>query len=105
MHVCAVALSAKAPGTVEQKLREEVSAFTPPAGIDTKVLKPGPDGKKQYSAKIVRLADELVGLTLLEAMDLTDMMKQKLGYTDRCVSSASGMVEFVLARLMILAPS
>lgn len=83
LQACAAVASAKAPGPVEQKLREEVAAFKPPAGLDVSTLAAGPDGKRQYSAKIKKLADELVGLTLLEAMDLTEVMKAKLHYSDR----------------------
>jgi hypothetical protein len=85
IHSCAAALSAKNPGPVEQKLREEVAGFKAPA-VDLSVLKASADGKKQYSAKIKRLADEIVGLTLLESMDLTDVLKATLNYNDRQVT-------------------
>ena len=38
-----------------------------------------------YSAKIKRLADEVSGLTLLETLDLTELLKQILGLGSMCV--------------------
>ncbi|RYG42183.1 hypothetical protein EON68_02155 [archaeon] len=88
IHACAAALSAKNPGPVEQAFREEFGKFSPPSAIDASVVRPAPAGAKAYSAKISRLAEELSGLTLLETMDLTDLMKEKLGMQDSYVGTA-----------------
>jgi hypothetical protein len=91
LHASALVRSAEHPGPVESKLRKTLAAFKIPDEIDVSVVKPGPDGKKQYSAKIKRLADEISNLTLLESIDLTAVLKetlnisQRLGRDNRCI--------------------
>jgi hypothetical protein len=70
-------------GPAEAAVKSVASEFKPPGGIDPSVVRPAPAGKKQYPTKVRRLADEMVNLTMLEAIDLTDLLKEHLGMTTR----------------------
>lgn len=47
-HACAARASVQNPGPVEKKLKAEYANYVPPEAIDPSVVRPGPDGKKQY---------------------------------------------------------
>jgi ribosomal protein L7/L12 len=82
LHMSAAyTMGAANPGPVEKNLRAEAAASKPPANMDLNVLNPNATaaGGKVYSAKIKRLADEIANLTMLESMDLTDALRDKLG--------------------------
>lgn len=110
IHTSGAVYSALKPGPVETKLRKQLAEFKLPAELDLSVIKPGPDGKRQYrcnvyvcdtrlcsgvdgptshhqmcSAKIKRIAAEITSLTLLETVDLTAVLKDTLKMTDKCV--------------------
>lgn len=79
LHASAPVLSAKNPGPAEQKNRAEFAAFKVPEGADPATLFKGANGEKVYSPKVKKLVDELMGLTLLDAVDFRDLMMQKMG--------------------------
>lgn len=81
----ACALSAKNPGPVETKLRAEIASAKPGPDMDLSVVATAAPGAKVYSAKIKRLAEEIVNLTMLESMDLSDAMRERLGFSKRYV--------------------
>lgn len=89
LHVTASAFSSKNPGPVETKLRAEIAAAKPGPEMDVSVVAAAAPGAKVYSAKIKRLADEIVNLTMLESMDLSDAMRERLGFSKRSVRRAS----------------
>jgi len=74
-------VAAKAPGQIEDALRKQLAATAAPI-VDATVLTPSADGKKRYSAKVTRLADELCSITLLETQELMTLVKERLGLTD-----------------------
>ena len=47
------------------------------------------------SAKVKRLADEISHLTLLETLDLTDILKDILGMSNRCVAASLSLVTLI----------
>lgn len=89
-HTSAWRASASAPGPVEKDLQQNVGNWKAPADIDPTVVRPTPDGKKHYSAKVKKIADEVSGLSLLELMDFTDLMQEKLGISDHEVLFGAG---------------
>lgn len=48
IHISSAVYSASKPGPVETKLRKELAGFRLPEALDLSVIKPGPDGKRQY---------------------------------------------------------
>ena len=48
IHASVSACSALKPGPVETKLRKQLAEFKLPEALDLSVIKPGPDGKRQY---------------------------------------------------------
>jgi hypothetical protein len=85
LHISASASSKENPGPVETKLRQEAAAVKLPADLDVSTLAPHPPGAKVYSAKIKRLAEEIANLTMLESMDLSDALREKLRLAKTCV--------------------
>ena len=81
IQTSAALCSAGAPGPIEKKARSDFAKYEPPAEIDPSVLLPSPNGQKQYSAKIKKLAHDITHLTLLEIVDLTDILKHSLNLT------------------------
>ena len=48
LHSSIIVHSAEKPGPVETKLRKQLADFKLPEALDLSVIKPGPDGKRQY---------------------------------------------------------
>jgi hypothetical protein len=52
LHTSAARRSAQNPGPVEKKLKADYANYAPPESIDPSVVRPAPDGKKQYRCAV-----------------------------------------------------